>query len=140
MAKAILKELEDAEAQWRRSSPEWNAKLSQWTNWMKRKHRRQQAEERAQKQTRKNNRDEDGPSDPAGVDPEDAKWASFDPVDPLPDFTFANVTKYQKSELAEDIADLKWTSTPPWVIRALWRGVAVHHAGMNKGYRTTVER
>ena len=33
----------------------------------------------------------------------------------------------------------RWTGTPDWAIRALRRGIAVHHAGMNKAYRTYIE-
>ncbi len=39
-----------------------------------------------------------------------------------------------------DIAELRWTSTPDFLFRALRRGIAVHHSGMNKTYRVFVER
>ena len=105
-----------------------------------RKHRRQQTEDKVKKPPKKGHDEERDTAGPPQPDPDDIKWASFDPDDPLPDFSFANSAKYQKSELLKDIDDLKWTSTPSWAIKALRRGVGVHHAGMSKGYRTTIER
>jgi hypothetical protein len=65
--------------------------------------------------------------------------SSFDPKDPSPQFSFAG-TSYAKKELLADISSLRWTSTPDFLFRALRRGVAVHHSGMNKTYRVLVER
>ena len=140
MATVILKELEEAEGRWKDTSPEWRARLSQWKSWQDRKHRRQQTEDKVKKPLKKGHDEERDTAGPPQPDPDDIKWASFDPDDPLPDFSFANSAKYQKSELLKDIDDLKWTSTPSWAIKALRRGVGVHHAGMSKGYRTTIER
>ena len=79
----------------------------------------------------------------AAEDPQFAKeasWeASFDPDDPNPQFSFLG-SKASKEHLEAAITDLSWTSTPPWVMDALRRGIGIHHSGMNKHYRTAVER
>jgi hypothetical protein len=82
------------------------------------------------------------------VDEEDkradtSEWqASFRPGDPQSDFSFGgHSTSYPASEL-EDIADLTKRKPPPpeWALRCLTRGIAVHHAGMNRGDRSLIER
>ncbi|KAG9121541.1 hypothetical protein FRC07_002452 [Ceratobasidium sp. 392] len=73
---------------------------------------------------------------------EPVNWQSlFDPDEPTPEFSFAN-TKcgYSKEELRKDIRTLRWQNTPQYLISALERGIAVHHAGMPKGYRSLAER
>lgn len=135
IAQDLLKALKNAEKQWRESSPEWNQKLRDWENWKLRAKERQRQAERAKKQKK----DSDMGS---AADTQDSSWEqSFDPNDPTPQFSFAGShTSYSKSELAADINDLRWVSVPQWAIACLRRGIAVHHAGMNKRYRSLVER
>ena len=71
--------------------------------------------------------------------PETSWEESFHPNDPSPQYSFLG-KKASKEVLAEAINDIKWTSTPKWALNALGRGIGVHHSGMNKHYRTTVER
>jgi ATP-dependent RNA helicase DDX60 len=73
--------------------------------------------------------------------PETSWEASFDPAQPLPQFSFAGTTTYLKVDLEKEIQDLgRWTSTDPRALKALRRGIVIHHAGMNKAYRSLVER
>ncbi|KAN0130735.1 hypothetical protein V8E53_011410 [Lactarius tabidus] len=134
MAKHILETLESAEEAWRAESPEWNRKVSQWQAWQARQKDKQRLAQKAAARKKKQDDDGDGPQQS-----EDLSWESyFDPQDPSPQFSFAGTSTYQKDELLADIAELRWT--PEFVIRALWRGVAIHHSGMNKSYRVLVER
>lgn len=67
--------------------------------------------------------------------------ASFDPEEALSDFSFVNYSSsYAYSELKNDVNKLRWSKNiPEWAFALLLRGVGVHHAGMNKGYRSLVE-
>ncbi|RDB27044.1 hypothetical protein Hypma_005062 [Hypsizygus marmoreus] len=135
MAKAIISSLEAAEKKWRSSSPEWQRKLRDWEHWKSRSKERERLAERAKRQ--KKGGDEGGP---AAVD---YSWeGTFNPDDPSEDFSFAGThTVYSKADLDEDVYEMtRWTSTESWALDALKRGIAVHHAGMNKHYRSLVER
>jgi ATP-dependent RNA helicase DDX60 len=134
MASYILDTLKKAEEAWRAQSPEWKRKVSQWEAWQARQKNRDRLAQRAA--TRKKDPDDEIPQQG-----EDRPWESyFDPNDPSPQFSFAATSAYSKEELAEDIASLRWTSTPEFLYSALWRGIAVHHSGLNKAYRVLVER
>jgi ATP-dependent RNA helicase DDX60 len=76
-------------------------------------------------------------------DGESISWqTSFDPDDVLPQFSFAGITRdYSREELEKDIMELRLRAhLAPWIVQALRRGIAVHHAGMNKSYRGLIER
>ncbi|KAI9465185.1 P-loop containing nucleoside triphosphate hydrolase protein [Lactarius psammicola] len=135
MAEHVLDTLEKAEEAWRDQSPEWKRKIGQWKAWQARQKDKQRLAQKASAR-KKNQDDDDGPQQS-----EELTWESyFDPQDPSPQFSFAGTSTYPKEELLEDIASLRWTSTPEFVFRALRRGVAIHHSGMNKAYRVLVER
>lgn len=105
--------------------------MKQWQAWSANSKARQRDAERASRRKKDDSRE--APAE---------NWQSqFDPDEPAPEFSFAN-TKcgYSKEELAKDISDLRWQNTPEYLILALERGIAVHHAGMPKGYRSLVER
>lgn len=128
----FLTALQSAEEQWRKSNPAWKYKLEQWEHWKSQAAARRRAADQLLKANKK-----------AAEDRRDAKEAtweeSFDPNDPNPQFSFLG-TKVSKEHLEAAITDLSWTSTPTWVLDALRRGIGIHHSGMNKHYRTTVER
>ncbi|KAI0703425.1 hypothetical protein BC835DRAFT_1024109 [Cytidiella melzeri] len=128
----LLDALEDAEANWRKASPEWARTMLQWETWKSQAKQRQAQEDKIRK----------GPKDPDDEDPrktaEPAWQESFNPDEPTEQFSFLG-PKCSKGLLREAIADIEWTSTPKWVLRALERGIGIHHSGMNKHYRTTVE-
>lgn len=132
MAQTLLQALAGAEAEWRESNPAWQRKLRDWENWKSRSKDRERQAEKAKKQKK----DSDVPEETAS-----RSWeSSFDPSDPSEQFSFAGTHSYSSSDLAEDIEELsRWTSTPQWALHALARGIAVHHAGMNKRYRSLVE-
>ncbi|KAF9225622.1 P-loop containing nucleoside triphosphate hydrolase protein [Gyrodon lividus] len=132
MANDLHVDLVKKEKEWRDSSPEWQRQLAQYEEWLSQAKDRERAAARAAK-----NKD-----DPHEVPTENVEWqASFNPIAPLPAFSFAGQhTSYSPSILAEDLQELaRWTSTPKWALLCLRRGIAVHHSGMNKRYRTIVE-
>lgn len=135
MAKVLLVSLSRAEKEWRDASPKWQRKIQDWETWKAQAKDRVRAAERLIKQMKA-----DGESGPSGT--ADTSWeASFDPNEPSPQFSFAGRSSYSKSELYDDIKEMSWRkSAPNWALQALERGIAVHHAGMNKKYRSLVER
>jgi hypothetical protein len=134
IATRLLNVLEKAEKVWREQSPEWKCKVSQWEAWqVRQKNKKREAQKAA---ARKRDPDDEDPQRS-----EDHSWESyFDPKDPSPQFSFAAASAYPKKDLLADIDSIKWTSTPEFLFRALRRGIAVHHSGMNKVYRVLVER
>ena len=134
MATHILETLEKAEEVWREKSPEWKRRMDRWEAWKT----RQENKERLALKAAARKRDQD---EEMLQECENQSWESyFDPEDPSPQFSFASTSAYAKEELLEDIDSLSWTSTPDILFRALRRGIAVHHSGMNKTYRVLVER
>ncbi|KAF7974023.1 hypothetical protein HWV62_13539 [Athelia sp. TMB] len=137
LAQDLLLALTTAEAKWRDSSPEWTRKLQEWERWKLRAKERERLADRAKKQKK----DADAPGDAVA---QDGSWEqSFDPDDPSPQFSFTAVKNaYSRNDLDSDIDRLPWrakTSIQPWALDCLRRGIAVHHAGMNKHYRSLVE-
>jgi hypothetical protein len=134
MASHILKVLEKAEQVWRAKSPEWERKIGRWKAWKTRQENKKRLAQKAA--ARKKDQD-----DEMLREGEHQSWESyFDPKDPSPQFSFAGTSTYAKEELLKDIDSLSWTSTPDILFRALRRGIAVHHSGMNRTYRVLVER
>jgi ATP-dependent RNA helicase DDX60 len=134
----LVAALQDAEAQWRATNAEWKQKVRQWENW---KSRSKERERQAELQKKVKKRPEVG--DESRSETTDYTWeSSFNPDDPSPGFTFAGVhTTYSKADLDDDIRDLsRGSADQSWAIDALVRGIAVHHAGMNKRYRSLIER
>jgi hypothetical protein len=134
MAQDLITALQTAEEKWRQSSPEWNRKLRAWEQWKLHAKDRERLAEKVKKQKK------DPDAEPAG-DHGHSWESSFDPGDPSSEFSFAGTRMaYSKTDLDGDVKDLAWTSTPQWAVDGLRRGIAVHHAGMNKRYRSLVER
>ncbi|KAH7332992.1 hypothetical protein B0J17DRAFT_771475 [Rhizoctonia solani] len=132
-AKALVEHLVEGEHTWRQSNHHWLQKMEQWEEWKASARNRQREADRASRRK---------PEDPAEEQSTPAWQSTFDPTDPSPEFSFANPKSgYSKEELQDDIADQKWQQNlwPDYIIEALRRGIAVHHAGMPKGYRVLVE-
>ncbi|CAE6542924.1 unnamed protein product [Rhizoctonia solani] len=129
---ALTEALIKAENTWRKSNRQWLQKIEQWEAWKANAKVRQREAERASRRK---------PDEPE--EDQSGRWENtFDPTDPSPEFSFANLRSgYSKEELANDVADQKWQQNPwpEYLIEALRRGIAVHHAGMPKGYRVLVE-
>jgi len=131
-----VSQLRTSEKEWRRQSPEWNRKLKQWEDWKAAAPARERAAAQLKK-LRKSGKDEGDPRDA----PEGSWERFFNPNEPSPQFSFVGQrSAYSKSDLRRDIEAMAWTNIPSWAIAGLRRGIAVHHAGMNKHYRSLVER
>ena len=107
-----------------------------YESWQAGAKQRQKQKERA---ARQRPGEGEGPQDIAP----DTSWeASFDPSEPSKDFSFAgNYVNVSKEDVDNEIASLaRWDKVNPRALAALKRGIGIHHAGMNKGYRALVER
>ncbi|PBK64183.1 P-loop containing nucleoside triphosphate hydrolase protein [Armillaria solidipes] len=136
VAELLLHGLLEAEFAWKSSSPQWQRKCQQWQKWQDSSKARIREENRAKKSKRK--------PDPADVEPSTATeapaWEStFDPDAPLDNFSFAG--HYSAEDLDKAIKGVwsdYWKSKPV-LLAALRRGIAVHHSGLGKAYRSLVE-
>lgn len=63
----------------------------------------------------------------------------FDPDEPLPDFSFADKKKLQRNELEALVKQLRYKHISETLISLLYRGIGIHHSGLNKKYRQCVE-
>lgn len=133
LAQILIETLERAESDWRRESPEWKQKIKRWEAWKHQAKDRERTAKRLMKQKKPDGEDH--------LDVPTPSWeSSFDPSDPSQAFSFTSVhTSYSKAELARDIRKISFANIPEWAISALKRGIGVHHAGMNKHYRSLVE-
>ena len=107
-----------------------------YESWQARAKQREKLKERAGKQKPTEG---DGPQDTTS----EASWeASFDPSEPSKDISFAgNYVNVSREDVDNEIARLaKWSGVDRRALAALKRGIGIHHAGMNKGYRGLVER
>ncbi|KAF8878473.1 hypothetical protein CPB84DRAFT_1966141 [Gymnopilus junonius] len=134
MAQSLIAHLESLEHQWRSEDARWIQKMKEWNLWKSQSKAREKALDKLKK--RKKTNDENDKQDDS-----DPSWqSSFDPEDPSPEFSFVGRrSHYSYSDLEKQIEELRWTSIPSWAFDALKRGIGVHHAGMNKHYRSLVE-
>ena len=68
---------------------------------------------------------------------EGSQYDHFDPNAPREEFSFANLQKVEKAEMEGYARKFEWQGIPDWLMRALTRGIGIHHAGMNRKYRQT---
>ena len=139
--------LEAAEAAFKQSNPEWLKKVEAYEEWKKYREaaKLKEAKLKDTKKSKSRNDDDDGATkgdrarDEASRD--QSAWDSFDPAAPLPQFGFADNTKLTQQELNTRLEPLTWKAdiVRPWILAALYRGIGVHHAGMNRQYRQIVE-
>ncbi|CAI6308174.1 unnamed protein product [Periconia digitata] len=137
----LLDQLETAETQWKETSPKWKSDLKKWEEYkavMAKANKRNPP-----KLSKKKGNDEDGltKEDIArdGANNEANPWASFDPERPVDRFHFADNKKLTREELDNYERELVRRDVSEWLIRALRRGIGVHHAGMNRKYRQVCE-
>ncbi|KAL7923614.1 hypothetical protein ACQKWADRAFT_325792 [Trichoderma austrokoningii] len=141
--KLILMRLVEAEKEWKRKSTSWAQKIRDFEAW-KKSEILQQKKKPVQRVQRNRGDDGDG-SRTSKLDQlrEEASadispWRSFKPNDPLEQFTFADTTKMQMSEVVEMMSTLQG-QVETWLLYALRRGLGVHHSSLNRQYRQTVE-
>ncbi|PYI11968.1 DEAD/DEAH box helicase [Aspergillus sclerotiicarbonarius CBS 121057] len=129
----ILNELLQSEAHWKASSSAWAQKIAEWETWKK-----AEAKRAKQKQLSRESLSKDEQMRETAA--EELSWhTSFNPEEPDPRFSLANIKKLSSSEFEEYAEELKRREIPQWLIDALKRGIGVHHAGMNRKYRQVCE-
>ncbi|TPX55910.1 hypothetical protein PhCBS80983_g04932 [Powellomyces hirtus] len=133
LALQLYEELDTAEANYKSTDGQWKRKVEAWESWKVAEVKRKAAMEKTKNAAAG---EDDEPQDEG-----DAGWqASFDPTDPLPQFSFTGKSNMATYEINKDISSLEWYGVDPKLCLALRRGVGVHHAGMNLRYRQIVER
>ncbi|MCJ1475667.1 hypothetical protein MMC13_004330 [Lambiella insularis] len=140
IAKAVLHRLERAETSWKETNKGWKAKMEDYEKWKATK------TSKASKDVKpKKNKDGDGErlskadAQKDSAEREVSIFETFDPSAPCKEFSFADLTKVEKSEMADYFKKLEWKGVATWLMTALTRGIGIHHAGMNRKYRQTVE-
>ncbi|OJJ96008.1 hypothetical protein ASPACDRAFT_1883217 [Aspergillus aculeatus ATCC 16872] len=130
----ICSELQKAERSWKASDAEWKSKLARFQAWKK------SSSTRAKKTTSHNANKMSRADRLREAASEEPDWyASFDPEEPLDRFSLANGRALSKSDFETYAAELESFGVPERFIDALRRGVGVHHAGMNRKYRSVCE-
>lgn len=142
----VLRELYDtlgsAEAAYKQHDSKWLKKLAGFEEWKKRRERAKTKDTKIKQTKKTGSRDEDddgamskGDRARDAANREMSVWDSFDPEAPLQQFSFADNTKLTQEELNTRLKSLRADAVRPWIRDALFRGIGVHHAGMNRQYR-----
>lgn len=138
----VLKQLVEAEEEYKDNDAAWKRKLADWEKWKK-----VQAAKKAKKPvapSKSKNRQEDGPMSKADSLRDNAEsdldpTTNFDPTLPLEPYSFANSRVLPASELDEHVWHLERKHIAPKLIDGIRRGIGIHHAGMNRAYRQVIE-
>lgn len=141
IALAVLNGLERAEKSWKNSSAKWKSFMEGYEKWKESK-----IVKKIRKDVRsKKEKNKDGDMErltKAEIERESteqgsSKYESFDPDEPREEFSFAVPNKVEKTEIEDYFRKMEWWGVSKLLMRALRRGIAVHHAGMNRHYRQT---
>jgi hypothetical protein len=134
----MLESLERAETLWKETSPKWRSLMDGYTKWeatkknkaakvVNSKKNKGKDEERLSKiDTERESAERDG-----------SQYEHFDPNAPREEFSFADMQKVEKAEMEGYSNKLQWHGISEWLMKALTRGIGIHHAGMNRKYRQT---
>ncbi|KAH8085472.1 P-loop containing nucleoside triphosphate hydrolase protein [Cristinia sonorae] len=133
MLKHLLHNLESSERTWRETSPVWATKIRKWKIWQNGERERERQAEKAAKRHKKADEEE------GRIDATTTWEETFEPNDPSPQFSFVGRSAYTKADLEESLGEIARAGIPQWALDGLRRGIAVHHSGMNKAYRSLVE-
>ncbi|KAI1125731.1 hypothetical protein F5Y10DRAFT_246440 [Nemania abortiva] len=128
----VLHQLESAEQTWKEASRDWQKDIKDYNQWKASKDKRKMPKKASEKRTKDEKMREEANADIS-------RWELFDPEWPLDRFSFADGSRLTRSELEEFIKSLDGEYIRPYLFSALKRGIAVHHAGMNRRYRQVVE-
>ncbi|KAI0415135.1 hypothetical protein F5X98DRAFT_389297 [Xylaria grammica] len=128
----VLQRLVAAEEGWKESNRGWQKDLREYELWKSAKDKRKIPKKGTEKLTKHERMREEANTDVS-------RWESFDPKRPQEDFSFADNSRLTRSELEGFIKSLDGENIRPHLFSALERGIAVHHAGMNRSYRQVVE-
>ncbi|KAL6415151.1 hypothetical protein AUP68_01696 [Ilyonectria robusta] len=136
----MAEKMEEREQEWKDGDAAWNKKVQDFKQWEK-----LMADQR---ESKAGARVKDAAGDASKVSKLDlardegsadiSQWKSFDINAPLDPYSFADTTKVQKSEFDQMVRTLRREKVTPLLMKALERGLGVHHAGMNRRYRQIV--
>lgn len=123
---SLVEALQAPEQEYKKTSKAWASKLKAYEA----EQSKRPAKKSAEKLSKADKEFEAANKEPSKLD-------GFHPDDPLDAYSFADRTKAPLSEMDKEIQQLlrKTDSISPAFVDALRRGVGVHHAGMNRGYR-----
>ena len=144
IARALLKQLEDAEADWKERSVAWKTKLKGFEEWKKNQSKagaKKPAKAPAKKKGKMDDDDSASKTDRLleNANEEANPYANFDPDAPVDGFHFAAKQKADPAKLSRYFYQMMRRGVSPWLAVALRRGIGIHHAGMNRKYRQVVE-
>ncbi|KAF8446567.1 hypothetical protein BDZ91DRAFT_753278 [Kalaharituber pfeilii] len=129
LCKRLVRILEKGEDHYRQTNPEWKRKVEEKQSFDKIKKRMKAPKKIAAGDI----------EDPRDI-PDASSMDHFDPSQPIQEFTFADRSKCSKEELREEIQGLMRAEIPEVFVRALQRGIGIHHAGISRSLRECVER
>jgi hypothetical protein len=148
-AQHLLKSLLAAEENYRATSPKWKKNLQEWDQWLKAQSKvKERDPSKISKRKGRGGHDDDGGrrndgervtnavDDGSRLQPPPGVQ---NPDEPSPEFSYTSFKRYTREELEDDMKDLAWSKLPQWVLECLKRGIALHHAGMSKPYRSLIE-
>ncbi|KAI1427504.1 hypothetical protein F5Y12DRAFT_155748 [Xylaria sp. FL1777] len=128
----VLEQLESTEEEWKKSDRGWQKEIREYNLWKLSEQKKKIPKRNTEKLAKQERMWEN-------ANAEVSRWESFDPKRPLEEFSFADSSRLTQSELEGFIDSLEGENIRPYLFSALRRGVAVHHAGMNRSYRQVVE-
>lgn len=141
----LLKQLTEAEDSWKKNSTSWKKTMRDYEKYQELKEAKQSRKapkvskskgEKDDDASNGNSKDSRMRDDASG---ENSFFDLFDPKDPLEDFSFADKKKCQREELQAIVKQLRYKNISETLISLLYRGIGVHHSGMNRKYRQCVE-
>ncbi|KAJ2991681.1 hypothetical protein NUW58_g2432 [Xylaria curta] len=128
----VLEQLESGEQEWKKTDKDWQKDIGDYNLWKASKDKRKAPKKTTEKCSKEEKMREE-------ANAEISQWEGFDPEKPLDAFSFADDSRLGQAELVEFIKSLDGENIRPYLFSALRRGIAVHHAGMNRRYRQIVE-
>ncbi|KAJ4346790.1 uncharacterized protein N0V89_010722 [Didymosphaeria variabile] len=141
ICRKLMEQLVDAETAWKESSAQWKSTLAKWEEW--KKIMTKAGKRGPPKLSKKKGGAEEGLTKEDiqrdAANNEASPWASFNPDKPIDRFHFADNRKMSQDEMDKTERELLRRDVPEWLITALKRGIAVHHAGLNRKYRQVCE-
>jgi len=128
----VTTQLKEAEDRFRETDPRWKAKIKEWELYLERK-------KKMGNKMRKVKPDDGETKFDMERDHADVEFSSldsFNPADPLPQFSFGDFKRYSKTEWESDQRELERGGYIPLeLVDAFRRGIGVHHSGLNLKYR-----
>lgn len=138
IAQEVLDELKSNEDKWKTANAAWKKKLAAWQEWKEIQSKNTDKAKKSsaskakgkKKQSSTDEEDMDKIEQLQETADQQGSWkASFDPETPVEGLHFANWKTLLPSEFDDHRKVLARCGVQQWLIKALERGVGVHHAG-----------